>query len=331
MAVRIFVGFATNSFLPCACGSFKSYLSFGQTRKSFVEEIAMLNARATLTLTGAVVFFCALHAPAGIIWYTTEAQASDGWAHLYSMDTKTSTITDRGEIHGQRYITDLAMDDDETLYAVGWNNPHALGSSKLYKITPGDEDNWAGWEIVTVKSNNMARTVNAAAMLDGDLYIASSSGELQKLNYDVSHNYWEVTKTGRLGYYSGGDLSFSPEGETLYIALADGYLGSVDFDQGSGDFGKVSIIGDSGCDELFGLATVDGRLYATTNSSDRYTHSSLVSVNTDTAEVSDSIMLDRFAWGAVGDIYTVIPEPTSAALLLLGGVFVILRRRNRMT
>ena len=281
----------------------------------------------TVTVSAFVVFFCASQTLGGIIWYTAEADNSRGWSHLFSVDTASGEIEDRGELHGLRYVTDLAMDQDGALYGVGWTNGHANGTSKLYRFTPGDETTRADWDIVKIKSNKMERSVNAAVLKDGDLYIASAQGKIQKLSYEARHDRWNVVKTASLGYRSSGDLAFDATGETLYITLAGGSLGTVNFDTSSKNFGNVNVLGNSGYGELFGLAMVDNSLYATTNGPGNYEPSYLVQLGFTEGEASNPLFLDQFVWGAVEQT-SLIPEPTTTVVLALGGWLALIRRRR---
>lgn len=273
---------------------------------------------------------CASNAAAGVVWYTADPKNSS-WSHLYSVDTATGTITDRGVIHGQRYVTDLAMGVDGTLYGVGWANDKANGSSKLYRITPGDHDTWADWEIETVKSSAMDRSVNAAAMRNGDMYVASADGEFQKLEYDTSKDRWEVARSANLSGYrdSGGDLVFSADGNKLFVALEDGYLGSVNFDSSSSDFGKTTTIGDTGYANLFGLAIVDGQLYGTTVDDSCAGTSYLVRIDPFSGDTSNPILIGDHVFGATSDPSATIPEPMTMLLLAIGAAVTVLRYRRQ--
>jgi len=286
----------------------------------------MLTARNIAVAVTIVLSACALPSSAGIIWYTAETGGSSGWSHLYSIDTATSAIADRGLIHGQRYITDLAIDVDGVLYAVGWANGMANGSSKLYKITPGDANTSAQWQIVTIKSNRMDRTVNGAVMQDGDLFVSASDGRFQKLSFDAGHDRWVVVKSINTGHASAGDLAFSGDGSTLYVALQGGSLGRVNFDSNSGNFGHVTVIGSSGYNDLYGLAWTDGKLYGTTNGHSGYDISYLVNLDTLTALASNPVALCQGVWGAAAGL-PMVPEPATMGVLAVGATLLILLRR----
>jgi len=236
-------------------------------------------AQMTLTVAALVVVLCA-GAQGAVVWYTSESAGSGGAANLYSIDTGTGAITDRGEVFNQKYITDIAYNLDGVLYAIGWTNAQA-SDSKLYKFTPGSSSTKAQWETATVKFNAMNDTVNALMMKNGEMYVASYDGAFQKLAYDAGYDRWQVVKTGSLGsgIKSDGDLAFSADGSKLYITLSGGYLGTVNFDTSSADFGKVSIIGATGFAAVYGLAEIDGVLYGTTNGSGNYVSSNLVSID----------------------------------------------------
>lgn len=280
---------------------------------------------ATILTILAALAIAADSARAGLIYYSQEA--TSGFSHLYSYDTSTGGITDRGLIHGQRYVTDIAFDPSGELFGVGWTNSKASGTSKLYTIAPGSDTQWADWAIETVKSNKMDRSVNAAAFGPaGSLYVASAGGEFQKLTFNAKHHRWEVARTADMAIASGGDLAFSGDGQTLYAALSGGRLATIDFDANSATFGRQSVIGSVGCGEIYGLAMVEDQLYGTTISGGNYGPSRLVRIDTQTGQAAFVADLGNGVWGAAGSAGPV-PEPVTLGLLALGTFGMICRRR----
>ncbi len=283
---------------------------------------------ATLTIVAGCLLF-AQAAPAGVIYYSAEESGHPGFSHLYSIDTLSGQITDRGVIHGQRYVTDLAFDSDGTLYGVGWNNQFALGSSKLMTITPGDANNRAGWTNVPVHRSAMDWSVNSAAFgADDSLYVASTDGNFQKL-LPRNDRQWYVAESADLGYDADGDLAFGGNG-MLYAALDGGKIAAVDTSDGN-DFGEVSLLADTGRASLYGLACTDNALYAFA-SDGNYDSSDLLRIDTDTGGVSLVASLDVSVWGAAsrGGGGTPVPEPITASMLIGGGAVLLLRRRANL-
>lgn len=281
----------------------------------------------TLTAIAAAMVLFALVTPArgGLIWYSSETAGPGQWSHLYTIDTASGAIVDRGVIHEQRYITDLAMADDGTLYGVGWANAYANSTSKLYTIAPGSASTWAEADNVSVHANQMDRQVNSAVMLGGDLYVASMDGTFQKLVKDDKKG-WMVDESDNMGYSIGGDLAFSADGSKLYVALDGGRLGTVNFDTTSHNFGKVSVIGNTGYSQLYGLAYVDGALWATTNDSSNYAISKLVRLDERTGQGVDVYNLGVPVWGITANSNVAVPEPMSLALLAGGSLLLLARR-----
>lgn len=286
-----------------------------------------MNAHRIATLT--VVVGCLLFAqaaPAGVIYYSAEDGGRPGFSHLYSIDTLSGHITDRGVIHGQRYVTDLAFHSDGTLYGVGWNNGFALGSSKLMTITPGDAGNRAEWSNVPVHRSAMDWSVNSAAFgADDALYVAAADGQFQKL-LPRNAQQWYVAEAADLGYDADGDLAFGDNG-MLFAALDGGKIATVDISDGNG-FGEVSMLADTGRTYLYGLAYTDNALYAFA-SDGNYDSSDLLRIDTGTGAVSLVASLNVPVWGAAstGGGGTPVPEPITASMLVGGGAVLLLRRR----
>ncbi|GAH62160.1 unnamed protein product, partial [marine sediment metagenome] len=231
-----------------------------------------------------LLLLTAIPAHAALIFYSTEGGRD--FSHLYSYETATGAISDQGLLRGRRYTTDLAVDPAGALYGVGWSNARATGAFRLFEIEPGD-DGSGSWRPQTVQADHVPPTV-AGAVFDGEgnLYVCSSSGILQKLTYDGDQDLWVVAKTGHMGAEAGGDLAFSADARALYVALAGGVLATLDFQAASSTFGQAAVIGPTGYEEVAGLAMVDGVLYGTTNTSGGYGQSYLIQIDPLTAESS---------------------------------------------
>jgi len=282
---------------------------------------------------------------ASLIYYTAQVDPPGSFSHLYSVALETGQITDLGAIDGMQYVTDLASGDDGTLYGVAWSDGQATGGGELFTIIPGDEQTPAYVHAVNVASGEMLKDANAAAVLADELFVASSKGKFQKLAYDPDADAWQVVKTaklkaqgkkgkgkgkggGKLG--SGGDLAFSSDRSRLYIALSGGALGTVDFDSSSPDFGKVTVIGPTGYDEITGLAMIDGQLYGTTNGPDFAGDSFLVRLDTTTGQASVPSELIGSAWGAAPG-GNAVPEAGTLSLILSGAVALLVQQvRKRL-
>ncbi|HET6430288.1 MAG TPA: hypothetical protein VFJ30_17875 [Phycisphaerae bacterium] len=283
-----------------------------------------------LTLSAALLVALAAPSNAGIIYLTAESAGSN-FSHLVSYDTGTGTQSDLGMIQGRKYTTDLACNADGGLYGVGWSNAGANGTAHLFRITPDSDGSGATWSMETVKSNRMDRTVNSAVFDDqGALYVASAYGSLQKLQLDRHGRQWEVVASADMDWGAAGDLAFSADGADLYVSLAGGKLGKVNFDADSNRFGRVSVIGDTGYDNLYGLAMVDGTLYGTTAGRGNYDNSYLVELDPETASACAVTYLGTGVWGAAsGGGGQAVPEPASLMILALGGLALPIRRAIR--
>lgn len=203
-------------------------------------------------LTITIVAGLAIPANADTIWYNSESD-SGGFSHLYSLDTVTQQIADRGAIAGLYNLTDIAVADNGVIYGVGWNNSRATGNSKLVQITPGSTSEAGSFQQLDIKSNKLQNTVNALTWHEGMLYAASTNGQLQTLAFDGKR--WQVDNLGTLNDSSAGDLAFAADG-TLYAALTDGRLATINLDPSYKDFGRAAVIGQHG---LFaGLRPGDG-------------------------------------------------------------------------
>ena len=286
----------------------------------------MTKRLATTVAIGLASIFLAAPAPGAVIYYT--AESASGWAHLYSIDTDSARIADRGELHGQRYVTDLAFDYGGALYGVGWANGSANGTAKLYEIVPGDADTAADWAIETVRANRMERSVNAAEIGPDGLFVASVSGTLQQLLYDGDRDRWKVVASGPMGMASDGDLAFGDDG-TLYAAVGGGKIATVNYDALSEDFGQAMVLFDTSARALFGLAFSEGELFGFTNPAGNYGRSSLVRIDLGTGALTEVASLDVAVWGAAaGPGNAVVPEPGAMALLAVGGLACLARRRR---
>jgi len=286
----------------------------------------MTKRLATTVAIGLASIFLAAPSPGAVIYYT--AESTSGWAHLYSIDTDSARITDRGEMYRHGYVTDLAFDDDGTLYGVGWANASANGTAKLYEIVPGDANTAADWIIETVRANRMERSVNAAVIGPDGLFVASDSGKLQQLLHDVDRDRWEVVASGPMGMASDGDLAFGDDGE-LYASVGGGKIATVNYDALSKDFGEAMVLFDTSARALFGLAFSEGELFGFTNPAGNYGPSSLVRIDLGTGALTEVASLDVAVWGAaIGPDDAVIPEPGAMALLAMGGLACLVRRRR---
>jgi hypothetical protein len=284
------------------------------------QEMLMLFARTihTIAWTALAIGLAISPAQGGTMWFSTESDCD--FSHLYSVDTDTSVVTDRGSIRGLNYLTDIAVTDTGTLYGVGWNNGKASGNSSLYVITPGSASTAGSYSELDIKSNKLQNSVNGLAWRDGQLYACSDNGKFQVMEY--KDDRWEVTNDGSMHADGGGDLAFASDG-TLYVALQNGYLGTIGLDGPPGQVGRATVIGQSGYQNLFGLASIDGTLFGTTVQG-YCNESQLVRLDTVTGRGYDAVSLPNNVWGATG--YTAVPEPATICLIGVGGSLLVLRR-----
>ena len=278
-------------------------------------------------LAAAFVLAAGGQANGAILFYSTED--GSGFSHLYSYDTAAGAPADRGLLHEHHFTTDLAVDPAGTLYGVVWSDALASGTSLLLHITPGGEEEYAQWSRETVHGNKMEKTVAGAVIdADGDLYICSASGVLQKLIYNTGKSRWDEDASGELGA-GAADLAFSADGATLYAALAGGVLATVDFDPDSPTFAQATVIGAIGYEAVTGLAVVDGVLYGTTNTADGYGQSYLIQIDPLTAQPAVVADLGAGVWGLAGPGPQPLPEPAALALVLFGAAGLCTRHVRR--
>ncbi len=148
----------------------------------------MVRTRATITVTGVIVFLCAAHAGAGAMWYTTEGNGGSEWAHLYGVATAGGEIL-RTNSNEMERTPNTTIPGDQGLYV-------ASPDGKLQKlIHDHDNEQWnvtkTGW--LDYESGGKLRFSK-----EGDkLCIALVGGCLGTVNFDtISPAFREVTISG---------------------------------------------------------------------------------------------------------------------------------------
>ncbi len=264
-------------------------------------------------------------AGADTVWMTVESPGWSGSSHLFSWDSQTGQLTDRGALEGLHRLTDLAIDDAGNLYGVGWANRLMLGEGRLYALTPGSPGESASYTQLPVGKGALSWTVNALEWHDEALWAASGTGMLQRLTHDGQQ--WHVADSAWMGLFSGGDLAFAPDG-TLYGAMSGGRIATINADPDSGHFGRADLLSDTGYNQLYGLGFGAETLYATTSGPGHNGRSWLVQVDPLSGDTTELAYIDRTVWGMAVQP-SAVPEPTALAMLVGGGGLLLVRHRRK--
>ena len=251
------------------------------------------------------------------LWYNTQSSWTSN-SQLYSYDVSSGLSTDRGTLVGLKLLTDITFGADGTLYGVGWANASASGAARLYAITPGDAGNPASFTQLAVQGD-FSGAPHGLEYHAGALYVSSGDKSFYKLA-QLNDGSWMVEKEGHMNHASSGDLAFAPDG-VLYATVVNGNqtrLATVNFDTTSNQFGRSDFVGGStGYAQVMGLAFQGGTLYAAA-SSDNFSASKLITLNTSTGSATFVGDLSQAAWGMAAGGGDGVPEPATVALLAVG-------------
>ncbi|QDU32954.1 hypothetical protein KS4_09930 [Poriferisphaera corsica] len=250
---------------------------------------------AKLCVVGTLLGFGAANVDAGMLWIADKAN------RLVSIDTNTWQTSYKGKMSKQ--MTDIAMDGQGNLFGIDYG--------KLYSINKNNANTWS-------ITNGTSEVGNALGFVDGKLY-SMKANYLLEINkssgYPVKSRYTGRLTSGDLSAHNGKAYMVSYYNKNNYTNV----LAELDVKTG-----RVSDVGSLGRKNVYGLAEADGKLYAASENV-------IYEVNTSNAKMTKVKTLSGVGqiWGMTSSPYTPpIPEPASAALIGLGAIAVLGRRRG---
>ncbi|QQE10999.1 PEP-CTERM sorting domain-containing protein [Planctomycetota bacterium] len=247
----------------------------------------------------AVAVLCSLgmaQVDAGMLW------VSDGNGKLATIDTQTWQVDVKGTM--PKVMTDIAMDDDGKLWGTDRENMYRIwqNTAKITDITSGTKD-----------------FGNALGVVDGEM-ISLRPDYMMGINTSTGN----ISRTLRTDRLTSGDLE-QFNGKTYMVSY---YTKNNDYTNVLAELdvntGRVTDIGSFGRKNVYGLAEADGKLYAASENV-------IYEVNTNNGHLTKLRKISQMEqiWGMTSVPETpVIPEPASAALIGLGIVALLGRRRG---
>lgn len=227
-------------------------------------------------------------------------------------------------------LTDIAWSSDySTMYAVSTRG--RSGSTQYANFLQFDVNTGAGSflsENQTVMYGGNVNVINSLGYgSDGKLYSGSDD---ETLLMRFSESTGQLTKLGSTGFYSQGDI-VTYQG-TTYALMGTGHSGGgsrhlIQLNLAD-PFASVNLGGLPNIQKAYGLAAIEGvGIYAVDADAKKIYKLDLNNLGSPTeVMVNGSIGLASFEGATAAP--AAVPEPTSTALLSLGGVALLLRRRK---
>lgn len=276
---------------------------------------ANIGQSCLLVLTLLVAGTASAEAATAAVWVSNSA------GHLATVHTSTGAVHDVGQIavSGRSLVmSDIAISSAGIMYGVdGTSTP----TSSLYQINP--------LTAAATFIGGLGTNVNSLAFgLDGKLYAANDS--LWTVN-TVTGSAFNKGNAGTV-YHSEGDLTFL--NGNLYLTgctTALNLCGTSHLIKINTTSGAGTDIGDTGFNQMYGLAADDTALFgfsgSSTNNADKFVYRI-------DAMTGHAIASQGFSGDSIGPIYGAalapVPEPETYAMMLagLGLVCSIIRRRK---
>ncbi len=228
--------------------------------------------------------------------YITVSTSTGG---IYDVDTTTGAAT---FVASGVMLTDIARDASGNLWGVDFNNLYAI-----------DTDT----NTFTNVGNLGAYGMNALTFNSGTLYGANFTNNN---TYSIDTTSGIATVLGSGSYVSAGDLAFNSSGD---LFLAADTASNDTFASVNTSTWASTAIGQTGIDNAYGLAFVDGVMYGVSAANDIYT----IDTSTGVATLISSIT------GISGDVYgasvSAVPVPAAVWLFVSGALGLIGFSRRR--
>ncbi len=253
---------------------------------------------------------------------TPAVWVSDSTGHLATVHASTGAVHDVGQIKvgGTSVVmTDIAISSTGIMYGV---DGMSTTNSSLYQINP--------LTAAATYIGGLGTNVNSLVFgLDGKLYAANDS--LWTVN-TLTGSAFNKGNSGTV-YHSDGDLAFLNgdlylTGCTTAINLCGtSHLIKINTANGAG-----TDIGDTGYNQMYGLAADDTTLFAFSADTTSNFNNFLYKINPTTGNVA---VLQGFNGDTIGPVYGAalapVPEPETFAMLLAGlGVVASIARRRKV-
>lgn len=279
-----------------------------------------MNVCKLFTLTLAIGLLCSSSASAIPIYVVDAPNWPLGFvsSKIIVMDSVShaETVLNTGTGHE---MTDIAITPSGSrLYTVGGT---AYSAPYLYRFDPiTGQQLGSEWHLGLTTFNNTLVAESETLLL----VMADDSTHIWRIHLDVGGDWLSTEDLGDIGVSSAGDLAFSPSGE-LYLSSVDNRLYTIDLSGGPPTATEIGIINVNGTEltQVFGLAfDENGILYGGRGNplvQDIYT----ISLNDASATYAWSMTNAEGIFG-----FASVPEPATVALLGLGSL-TLLRRKRR--
>jgi hypothetical protein len=250
-------------------------------------------------LLGVAILFLAMVGTARLASAATKIYSGgvlDG--NLYTTDSVTAATVLIGPTGISPY--DIAFSPSGQLYGA-----HLANSVySLYSINP-----------ITAASTfigNLERTINGLEFRANGVLYGSGNNGLYTIN-TVTGLASLVGVNG--GYFSAGDLAFAPD-DSLFMTTTTNELVKV-----NPATGGATLVGAMGYSDVFGIDFIGSTLYGITAGGQ------LITISTVTGAGSLVTATNTGFYNGGSSVNPAVPEPSSLALMSLGGLLMMLRRR----